>query len=112
MSRYNEPWRVDVDPRPDGCHQVYADHDGKQATIAFMSTGWENGFDLANAERIVACVNACADIENPAALKEAIVMFRGIYMMAELAAQIGKNQTWAKLAHSISEAVEKLDRKQ
>ena len=112
MSRYHEPWRVDEHAQTDRCHQICANIDGNEATIAFMSTGWENGFDLANAERIVACVNACADIENPAALKEAIVMFRGIYMMAELAAQIGKNQTWAKLAHSISEAVEKLDRKQ
>ena len=111
MNRYSEPWRVDEDARLDGGHQICTEIDGKTMTIAFMSTGWKNQWGLANAERIVACVNACADIENPAGLKEAIDMLRALYITAELCTQSGRNETWERLRDSLSETLDKLDGK-
>lgn len=40
MSHTPGPWRVDLDHREGGAHQVVHDHRGATCTVAFMATGY------------------------------------------------------------------------
>lgn len=58
-----EPW--EIYPAPLGVYGIRSDVGGYILHINPRETGW--GEDEANAARIVACVNACAGMEDPAA---------------------------------------------
>lgn len=68
-----EPWVVCA------LHDKYfilKDLPDMQGRVGVASLATENKRAAANAERIVACVNACAGIANPAALGDVVEMLR------------------------------------
>lgn len=79
MSHTKEPWAVDS-VMSEAMHDIILDYhapDGGYPTVVAMAHGYKDEFPSvleaeANARRIVACVNACAGIENPAAIPELI----------------------------------------
>ena len=69
------PWRVDAD-EPNTIH-------GPRFGLATIDSDGANEEDIANAARIVKCVNACAGIENPAwAIPVARVVLERVQTMA------------------------------
>lgn len=83
MKHTKEPWAVDS-VMSEAMHDIILDYhapDGGYPTVVAMAHGYEDEFPSvleaeANARRIVACVNACAGIENPAALPEVLEAVR------------------------------------
>ncbi|HWT40360.1 MAG TPA: hypothetical protein VN081_03800 [Dongiaceae bacterium] len=69
-----EPWKV----KTNKLANVVSIQDATGAYIAGTGNALENSEKLANAARIVQCVNACAGIENPEALPDVIRELRNL----------------------------------
>ena len=80
MKHTKEPWFAEKTLQ--GRDSSVSDMSGNTIAIAYKNTNI-SGDDLANAQRIVACVNACEGITNEALeeglIEEALVAYLGTY---------------------------------
>lgn len=79
MNHTPEPWKLVISDGENLCIRQDTSYGFRRVAIASKNaaTGWTQE-DEANAQRIVACVNACAGIKNPEAIPDLIASFKEI----------------------------------
>ena len=87
MKHTQEPWGLRHTAQRN-LHDIYAA--GRPDTLATTAFhGWKSDESEANAHRIVACVNSCADFQNPAAIPDVVEACKELLYTAENADETG-----------------------